>query len=249
MKEELQITGHRPFPLPDKPWVMEQIWNDVLFAHWPVPAEIMEKHIPSQLTLDTFNGQAWIGIVPFWISRMRVRGLPPLPMMKTMNELNVRTYVEYGGRKGVYFFSLDADNLLAVTGARMLYFLPYMNAKMQVDQSEGVINYKSRRKNTHQKRGQFIAHYKPESSPFNSQPGSLDEWLTERYCLWVTKSKKVYRGDIHHTKWQLHKASVSIRENTMASFLPDRYLMGEPILHYSPQKHAYFWPLTREVTP
>ncbi|KAF0815777.1 hypothetical protein KIS4809_5418 [Bacillus sp. ZZV12-4809] len=249
MKEELQITGHRPFPLPDKPWVMEQIWNDVLFAHWPVPAKIMKKHIPSQLTLDTFNGHAWIGIVPFWISRMRVRGLPPLPMMKTMNELNVRTYVEYGGRKGVYFFSLDADNFLAVAGARMLYFLPYMNAEMQVDQEEGIIKYESMRKSAHQQRGQFKAHSKPESSPFNSQPGSLDEWLTERYCLWVTKSEKVYRGDIHHTKWQLHKVSVSIHENTMTSFLPDKYLKGEPVLHYSPQKHAYFWPLIREAAP
>lgn len=245
MKEELQITGHRPFPLPDKPWVMEQIWNDVLFAHWPVPAEIMEKHIPSQLTLDTFKGEAWIGIVPFWISRMRVRGLPALPMMKSMNELNVRTYVEYGGKKGVYFFSLDADNFLAVTGARMLYFLPYMNAEMKVDKTEGLINYESRRKNENKESVQFKVQYKPASSPFNAQAGSLDEWLTERYCLWVTKGEEVFRGDIHHTKWQLHEASCSIYENTMASFLPDNYFTNEPILHYSPQKHAYFWPLTR----
>ncbi|USK52157.1 DUF2071 domain-containing protein [Bacillus sp. CMF12] len=249
MKEELKITGYRPFPLPDKPWVMEQIWTDVLFAHWPVPAEIMEEHIPSQLTLDTYNGTAWVGIVPFWISKMRVRGLPPLPIMKSMNELNVRTYVEYEGMKGVYFFSLDADNFLAVTGARILYFLPYMNAEMQVSKCEGLINYESRRTHSHSESGQFKADYKPISSPFNSKPGTLDEWLTERYCLWVTKGEKVFRGDIHHTKWQLHEASCTIHQNTLASFLPRKYFKGEPIVHYSPEKHAYFWPLIKVASP
>ncbi|MCM3708658.1 MULTISPECIES: YqjF family protein [Cytobacillus] len=246
MENSLEITWHRPFSLPDRPWVMKQIWNDVLFAHWPVPAEIMKKHIPPQLTLDKFNGKAWIGIVPFWISSMRVRGLPPLPMMKSMNELNVRTYAEYGGRKGVYFFSLDADNLIAVTGARLLYFLPYVNAEMQMHRSAGIINYESRRKNDNKELGQFKAQYKPESRPLNSEKGSLDEWLTERYCLWVTKGDHVFRGDIHHTKWQLHNVSCSIYENTMAAFLPGEHLMEEPILHYSPQKHAYFWPLKKE---
>ncbi len=245
MKEELKITGHRPFPIPRSPWVMEQVWNDVLFLHWPVPAEVMEKHIPFQLKLDTFNGTAWIGIVPFWISKMRVRGLPPMPFMNSMDELNVRTYVEYEGRKGVYFFSLDANNPLAVTGARMLYFLPYMNAKMSVSNSEGKVIYESMRKSGHSGTGNFLASYKPISPAYNSESGTLDEWLTERYCLWVTKGDKVFRGDIHHTKWQLHEASCNIRQNSMASFLPREYFKGDPILHYSPQKHAYFWPLKR----
>ncbi|WP_394138105.1 YqjF family protein [Cytobacillus oceanisediminis] len=245
MKKEIKITGHRPFPMPNSPWIMEQIWNDILFLHWPVPAEVMEKHIPPQLKLDTYNGTAWIGIVPFWISKMRVRGFPPMPFMNSMNELNVRTYVEYEGRKGVYFFSLDANNPLAVTGARMLYFLPYMDAEMNVTHSEGKVIYESRRKSGNSDRGHFFASYKASSNPYNSEPGTFDAWLTERYCLWVTKGNRVFRGDIHHTKWQLHEASCHIQHNSMASFLPREYFQGQPILHYSPQKHAFFWPLKR----
>lgn len=245
MYAELKVTDHRPFPLPKTPWVMEQVWNDVLFMHWPVPVEVMEKHIPSQLNLDTYNGTAWIGIVPFWISKMRVRGLPPIPFMNSMDELNVRTYVEYEGRKGVYFFSLDANNPFAVAGARMLYFLPYLNASMHVTQGEGTVKFESRRKSSIPDKESFFAYYKPASNPYISVPGSLDEWLTERYCLWVTKGDKVFRGDIHHTKWQLHEAVSEIQYNSMASFLPREHFQKKPLLHYSPIKHAFFWPLKR----
>ncbi|GLB60750.1 YqjF family protein [Cytobacillus sp. NCCP-133] len=183
MKGELRITGHRPYPLPDSPWIMEQLWNDVLFLHWPVPVEKMAKHIPAQLKLDTFNGTAWIGIMPFGIRKMRIRGFPPFPFMKTMNELNVRTYVAYEERKGVYFFSLDANNALAVMGARKLYFLPYKNADIIIEHKQKQVIYKTRRKSGNSEREEFYGVYQPISNPCNSKPGSLDEWLTERYCL------------------------------------------------------------------
>src|SRR6266404_1437981 len=117
----LDRTAHRPWPLPSGPWVMAQSWHDLLFAHWPIAPEDMRPLIPAQLELDTFDGQCWVGVVPFWMSGVRARGFPAVPGMSCFPELNVRTYVVCGGKPGVYFFSLDAANRLAVRTARFLY--------------------------------------------------------------------------------------------------------------------------------
>lgn len=114
MHEALQSVSHRPWPLPSGPWIMAQTWNDLLFAHWPVPPEIIRNLVPSQLPLDLFDGQCWLGIVPFWMSGVRARGLPAIPGLSRFAELNVRTYVTLGEKPGVYFFSLDAANMPAV---------------------------------------------------------------------------------------------------------------------------------------
>ena len=102
---------------------MKQTWNDLLFAHWPIPFAQLRPLVPDSLTLDTFDGQCWIGVVPFWMSGVRARGLPALPGFSRLPELNVRTYVTYGGKPGVYFFSLDITSHLAVWGARTLLSL------------------------------------------------------------------------------------------------------------------------------
>src|SRR5438128_1258865 len=114
-KEILAQTEHRPWPLPDAPWVMRQTWYDLLFAHWPIAADVMRAHIPPQLELDTFDGQAWVGVVPFGMSNVYPRLTMPVPGLSYFLELNVRTYVTVGGKPGVYFFSLDASNRMAVT--------------------------------------------------------------------------------------------------------------------------------------
>jgi len=121
----LQQVGHRPWPMPDGPWVMTQTWHDLLFAHWPVAATALRKHVPPEFAVDLFDGTAWLGIVPFHMTNLAPRGVPSLPWISEFPELNVRTYVRVNERAGIYFFSLDAGSALAVQAARWLLNLPY----------------------------------------------------------------------------------------------------------------------------
>lgn len=125
-------TDHRSWPLPNRPWVMAQTWHDLLFAHWPIEYDQLRKAVPEPLPIDTYDGQARIAVVPFWMSGIRLRDTPALPRVSSFPELNVRTYSTLDGKPGVYFFSLDALNPVAVAVARRLYRLPYFRARMSV---------------------------------------------------------------------------------------------------------------------
>src|SRR5919204_5477516 len=125
-------TSHRPYPMPAGSWIMAQRWSHLLFAHWPVDIDALRAIVPPSLPLDTFDGAAWLSIVPFYLSHLRPRWLPALPWVSAFPELNVRTYVTLGGKPGIYFFSLDAGSPLAVAGARAIYRLPYFRASMTV---------------------------------------------------------------------------------------------------------------------
>ena len=138
-------AGHRPWPLPRSPWVMTQRWHDLLFAHWSVPARELRERIPPALELDLFEGRAWVGIVPFRMSGVRLRACPPLPGTSAFLELNVRTYVKHADRPGVWFFSLDAESALAVRAARRGFHLPYFDAEMRLAEEAGAIRYRSER--------------------------------------------------------------------------------------------------------
>ena len=118
-------NNHRPWPVPQKPWVMRQVWHDLVFAHWPVSVDQLRPLIPPGLQIDTYDGQAWIGVVPFRMSGIRPRLLPAVPWLSAFPELNVRTYVVADDKPGVWFFSLEAANLVAVTIARWWYCLLY----------------------------------------------------------------------------------------------------------------------------
>ncbi len=226
----LYATAHRPWPLPPGPWAMTQTWNDLLFAHWPVNPEVMRALVPETLTLDLYQGSAWISVVPFWIKNLRPPGLPALPMFSQFPELNVRTYVSFGEKPGVYFFSLDAANLSAVWAARMFYRLPYWHASMKVKGKhantnrflEGVgewVHYSSKRIHG-PKAGtsmpEFRAAYRPLMPVRTAKPGSLEEFLSERYCLYsVSPRGRTYRAEVHHLPWPLQVAEVEIEANTM----------------------------------
>jgi uncharacterized protein len=135
--ESLRQTDHRPWPLPDRPWLMGQTWEDLLFAHWRVPADELRRLLPRALELDTFADEAWLGITPFRLTGLRARGTVPLPRVSTFLELNVRTYVTVEGKGGIWFFSLDATSALAVAGARRAYHLPYFPTRASFTQRDG----------------------------------------------------------------------------------------------------------------
>src|ERR1700682_5420336 len=145
MASLLDCTAHRPWPLPSSPWIMAQSWHDLLFAHWQVNAAALRPHIPAQLAIDTFEGKAWLGVVPFRMSGVRLRWTPALPWLSAFPELNVRTYVTAQDKPGVWFFSLDAANAVAVAAARLSFHLLYFNARMRCEEREGWIHYLSER--------------------------------------------------------------------------------------------------------
>src|SRR4029079_10001655 len=144
----LDVTAHRPWPLSSAPWVMAQVWHDLLFMHWPMPVDRMHQRVPAPLELDTFEGRASLGIVPFRESGVRVRWTPPLPGLSAFPELNVRTYVRHGDRPGVLFFSLDAASALAVSAARTWFRLPYYRARMRCEPEGEGIRYSHDRTHT-----------------------------------------------------------------------------------------------------
>src|ERR1700719_3421285 len=143
MSSILACTAHRPWPLPSVPWIMAQSWHDLLFAHWQVDAGELRPHIPPQLAIDTFEGNAWLGVVPFRMSGVRLRWTPALPWLSAFPELNVRTYVTMQDKPGVWFFSLDAANAVAVAAARLSFHLPYFRARITCSACGGWIQYSS----------------------------------------------------------------------------------------------------------
>src|SRR6267154_5876787 len=210
----LHHVAHRPWPLPSGPWVMKQIWHDLLFAHWQIPPTLMRPLVPVQLTLDTFEGQCWVGVVPFRMSGIRARGLPPIPGLSRFPELNVRTYVTYGGKAGVYFFSLDAANGPAVWAARKFYHLPYFEAAMTSKEDGESIHYSSSRLRSD---AEFRGHYHAIGETRPPEKGSIEHWLTERYCLYTSYDNQVFRGNIHHLPWPLQNAEAEFETNTLAA--------------------------------
>jgi uncharacterized protein YqjF (DUF2071 family) len=234
--EILSFTDHRPWKLPSGSWLMVQGWYNLLFAHWSVPKESLRLLVPEPLALDTYEGSAWVGITPFDL-RLRPRGLP---VLSHFPELNCRTYVLYGDKPGIFFFSLDAGSWPAVWGARTLFRLPYFHAKTKVRTCNGLVNYSSHREGTP---ASFVAAYGSEGPVYRAQPGSLEHWLTERYCLYTYSHKRLFRGDIHHLPWPLQQASGEIAENTLATANGIRLPSTEPLLHFSRELDVLIWPL------
>jgi uncharacterized protein YqjF (DUF2071 family) len=223
---------------------MAQTWHDLLFAHWPVEAGALRRLVPRELPLDTFEGRCWVGIAPFHMSHIHARGLPPLPGLSRFPELNVRTYVTVGDKPGVYFFSLDAANRPAVWAARHFYQLPYFHASMSVVARESWITYQSRR---YAGEAQFRGRYRPISDPRLREKGSLENWLTERYCLYTTRGGRVYCAEIHHQQWPLQDAKAEIEVNSMASAAGITLPQCPPLLHFARRLEVLIWRLRKII--
>jgi uncharacterized protein YqjF (DUF2071 family) len=239
----------RSWPLPDKPWIMHQIWNDLLFAHWPIPIEILRPLIPTHIPIDTYEGTAWIGVVPFHMSGVTPRGIPPLPYFSAFPEMNVRTYVTMNGKPGVYFFSLDAHNRFAVEAARFAFHLPYFYAHIEVQHlADDHIQYHSVRKDNRAQPFEFSAAYKPSSEIRTAANGTLEYWLTERYCLYCTDHRgNVYRGDIDHAPWPLQSAEAAIKVNTLPASFGINLPNSAPVLHFAKKLKVKIWAFEKLV--
>lgn len=192
-------------------------WEHLAFLHWPVSAEAVRPLVPAMLELDTFDGSAWVGVVPFRMNNVRAVLAPPIPTAHDFPELNVRTYVRMNGRAGVWFFSLDAESWLAVMAARAATNLPYFYARMREDKTESEVIYESERSHPGSPQADFRARYRPAGDVFVSAPETFDYWATERLCLFTaTRDGAIERIDVEHDRWPLQRATADVERNTMA---------------------------------
>lgn len=230
---------HRPWPLSGNKWIMRQVWRDVLFLHWPVQPELLRPHIPPALEIDTFEGYAWLGIVAFTMKGIYFRGLP-FSVVPPFSEVNVRTYVTYKGKTGVFFMSLDVDDWASLNIAKRWYRLPYHPANATVRVDGGTIHYTSVRKSG--KPLVFKGRCTPSNGAYFPVSGTLDHWLTEKYCFYTTRNKQdIYYGEIHHLPWPLKKADIQIDQHTLFSPLNIDLSKAAPIAHFSEGVDSLMW--------
>ena len=233
-RASLEHTEHRPWPPPEGAWFQGQTWDELLFAHWPVDADALRALLPDEPTLDLHEGEAWLGITPFRVTGFRLHGLPPVPLLSSFPEVNVRTYVTHEDKPGIWFLSLDADSPWAVEAARFVYRLPYHRASIEVARRSEWIDYACSRDGA-----SLDLSYRPVGSDAPPKAGTVEHFLTERYCLYTEHNGRLYRADIHHPPWRLQSAEAEVRETTISPLA----LVGEPLLHYSERQDVVIWPL------
>ena len=228
--------------------LLRQEWGELLFLHWAVPAELLQPHLPPRLKIDTHDGLAWLAVVPFQMSKVRTRISPPVPGAHTFLELNVRTYVHLDGVPGVWFFSLDATNSLAVWAARTFFNLPYLRATMRLESPGADLRqFAATRTHGGAPPAQFRATWKIGPSLPPSEPGTLAFFLTERYCLYAGNraQTKLYRGRVAHTPWPLSSAQVLHYESSLIESHGFPTPAGLPVVHAGGPVAVELWPMRR----
>jgi len=225
---------------------MRMRWRELLFAHWLVDAATVRPLIPAALELDLFEGRCYVGAVPFLMENVTPRFMPPLPGLHAFPELNLRTYVIAGGKPGVWFFSLDAGQKLAVRAARRFFHLPYFDAKFEIDVTGGQVAYASLRTHHHAPAAKFSAQYRPIGPVYESTSGSLDAWLTDRYCLYsADRTGNTYRGEIDHPPWPLQKAEATVPINTLGNSFGIEMAQQPVTLHFAKSLDVRAWMVER----
>ena len=233
---------------------MAQRWNDLLFAHWPIAPEALAGRLPAGVEADLYDGQAWLGVVPFFMDQVRVRVVGAqtiwFPTTRSFPELNLRTYVRSRrtGKQGVYFFSLDAESVLAVIGARVLFHLPYFPARMSCTSlPDGGIDYRSRRWMPRSRPAEVRVRYGPVGPVEHSKRGDLASFLTERYCLFTTLSAgDLLVGEIHHQQWPLQPARAEFLQDDLPADFGFALPGTPPVLHFAKALDVFIWGLQRE---
>lgn len=229
----LAATDHRPFPYPAGKWAFYQEWQEVLFLHWKIPYELLRRIVPAALTLDSYQGNYYISLVPFTMRKVRPRYLPAFPPISDFHEVNLRTYILQDGHKGVYFLNIEAEKWISTLLSKMISGMPYEKSSI-------------RRTNT-----TYQAAHRPKAYSLQLDytvsnerflKTELDTWLTERYCLFLTEKQKIVRFDVHHLEWEIKALKLNtcqlhyrVGNLLLANTPPD-------LLHYSPGVQVVAWP-------
>jgi len=221
---------------------MRMRWHDLCFLHWRVPAAVLAPLLPPQLTLDTFDGDAWLGIVPFRMSDVSARLTPRVRRIADFGELNVRTYATAMGKPGVWFLSLDATQPLAVRFARRAFHLPYYDASIALGRDGDGVRYESVRTHRGAPPAALAVRYRPTAPSRRSEPGTLEHFLTERYCLYAPGRRgRLLRQDVDHVPWPLQPATAEVERCTMTAPFGIA-LEGPPLAHFTRSLDVVAWP-------
>ena len=220
-------VSHRPWPAPTGPWTQAQTLEDVLLAHWRLDPASLARLLPPELAVDTFAGEAWLGILAFHVTNARLRGLPPVPGLSSFPQVNVRTYVSLDDRPGIWFFSLDVGNALVAEAMKRLYRLPARRTRIEARPGRYALTG-------------FEARYRGVGDPFEAGAGSLEAFLTERFCVYTADGGRLYRAEVHHQPWQLRVAEATIEAKTIA---PVAVEDGEPNLLLAATQDLLVWSL------
>jgi len=241
-----------PTLAPEATPLMHQSWHHLLFLHWEVPARELQALLPPGLDLDTYEGIAYIGLIPFTLSGVRPVGIPAMPGLSSFHEVNVRTYVHRNGKDpGVWFFSLDASSMLAVTAARAAYYLPYFNASIDFQASDEplpTVGFQAHRDDT---RGAMPAHahvrYRPvEGATQTARPNSIEHFLIERYILYAAdEAKDLYKARVHHQPYPIQRAEVIDLQETLVWSAGIKRGEEAPIRHYASEVNVNVYALER----
>lgn len=232
----LPPADHRPWSLPAQPWVMFQSWQKLLFAHWPVESAALRRFIPAHLEIDTMQDTAWLSVTPFLMRDLHPRAVPALPVISDFLELNVRTYVRYQDKPGIWFFTLETDSRLAAAAARLAYALPYHVAEMRATVQDEWVDYHSTRA-----LGEVRARYRGTGAAAAAEAGTLAYFLTERYALYSERNGRIYRGEIHHAPWLLQDADGGVELLSLVEGLGLPLPAGPPMLQYSERQDTFVW--------
>ena len=238
MHAAMTRTEHRAWPYPEAAWSWRQSWNDLLFIHYRVDTRAIAHLVPKPLAIEEFDGSSWIGVVPFDMNGVMRRPFPNVPWFSNFLELNVRLYVVHQGRPGVWFLSLDATNPLVVWGGNQFFNLPYRHARIHKTMSEGWTRFHSVRKDT--TRAELDVRHRPTGEVFYAKPGTLEHFLTERYCFYASSPHLLMRAEVHHWPWPLQPAEAEITKNTLLEGI--EYDRGTPpLFHYSKGVDVVSW--------
>lgn len=224
------------------PWAVgRQVWDNVLFMHWSVPAEILNPYIPAPFTLDTYNGKSWISVVLLRSIQSRFRGMPVVMSYPSYLQINVRTYIRCNGEQGIYFLTVNVDDILVKTVAQKIIQLPYHLAVMEIKNSSDHLTFSSKPKESESPLD-LTVNYRPTTQEVPNQQGTLAHWLTERYYFWTIKGDKIIRGSISHVPWELYDVEVKQDMSGVIPIVPDLYFQKDPVVHYTKSMDTYLYP-------
>lgn len=232
IKTLLSDTQHRPYPLPTGNYKYYQEWNKAIFLHWKVDYNQLRALVPEAFNLDNINGDYYISVVAFTMEKIKPKSLPAISFLSNFHEVNVRTYVENDGKKGVYFLNIEAEKLLACYIAKQLSGLPYQKANMSRGKNQFFSQLDSKN---------FKLNINFEIESKSNKKSELDLWLTERYCLFLNTKNGNYRYDIHHKEWEIDDLKIA--------HLESQYLLGKmnlqdtkpDLTHYSKGVEVVAW--------
>ncbi len=241
MPEQQTIDRLAPTRRPHARPVGFQKWRDLLFLHWTLDPAVLRTLLPQQLEIDTFDGKAYVGVVPFSMQEVRPLRWWPAAIAFRFLECNVRTYVIHDGRPGVYFFSLDAASRLAVWAARVGWNLPYYYARMRCSRQEDEFVYDTERTRTN---ARLHVRYRVTEDLGVSVPGTLPHFLLERYLLFVQRRRRIHVGQVHHAPYPARLVELLECDDQLVAAADIAGVAEMPeLMHYSPGVDVEVFPL------